>query len=333
MLKNLCYSVALAAGLCAPLTTVWANDAATEQNQAKSVIVSGTGSTRELALNNAFRHAVEQAVGMMVSSESYVKNLKEIEDKIIVDSSGFIENYKILKEGRMSSEYGITLSAVVRERKLQTAVTETTGSTKPLNGGSLFANQMLREEKIKLYQKTYVEFLDGLITNGLEFSYDGEPEIKKQSDELYTIVLKNLKIHYKKEWLANLDKYREIFIDASIYNESLNNFREVQWIFGELANLHDQSGQKIHTVPMDRNVRNEINIVKIIGIFAYSNYKYPNISENERNIAGYGNFEIKNLSGDLVSKVNSISFQTFKMNEYGDAKMPRGRLQVYDLKY
>ncbi len=66
------------------------------EEEAKSVIVSGTGGTREIALSNAFRSAVEQAVGLMVSSQSYVTNLKTIQDKVFVASDGFIETYDVL---------------------------------------------------------------------------------------------------------------------------------------------------------------------------------------------------------------------------------------------
>ena len=91
------------------------------EDEPKSVIVSGTGGTREIALNNAFRHAVEQAVGMMVSSESYVKNLKDIQDKVFLVSNGFIEQYKVLTENHDTTGYAVTISAVVRQKQLKTA--------------------------------------------------------------------------------------------------------------------------------------------------------------------------------------------------------------------
>ena len=189
MSKTVFLAIALTAGaVFAPLNVSHAESIAAQANEAKSVIVSGTGGTRELALGNAFRHAVEQAVGMMVTSSSYVKNLREIEDKIIVGSSGFIETYNVLNEKNDVTGYAITISAVVRQQKLQEKVTETVGDTQRLSGGLLFAQQNSVENQVKLYQDTYEELIHDFVRSGLEYHYEGPPSIEKQNNGRYTII-------------------------------------------------------------------------------------------------------------------------------------------------
>lgn len=65
---------------------------------AAEVIVTGVGSDKSSALQDAFRNAVEQSVGLMVDSETLVNNAVVIEDSIYTHAIGFVKNYNILSE-------------------------------------------------------------------------------------------------------------------------------------------------------------------------------------------------------------------------------------------
>lgn len=67
----------------------------------------GTGETEEIALRDAYRDAVETAVGLYVDAEQMVKNDQLIKDEILTQSNAYIEDYKELpwkKKGR--KQYG-----------------------------------------------------------------------------------------------------------------------------------------------------------------------------------------------------------------------------------
>ncbi len=68
---------------------------------------------RDNAVQDALRKAVEQAVGTMVASETLVENFQVVRDSIYNKSSGYIKEYKIVKETPGKDLYAVTISAVV----------------------------------------------------------------------------------------------------------------------------------------------------------------------------------------------------------------------------
>ena len=283
------------------------------EDEPKSVIVSGTGGTREIALNNAFRHAVEQAVGMMVSSESYVKNLKDIQDKVFLVSNGFIEQYKVLTEDHDTTGYAVTISAVVRQKQLKTAMSSATDTVMPLDGGALFANQMLKEDKAKAYSEEIVKFLDDLISNGFEYKY-GTPElipaekVGKDIGGAYYLFLPNFEVYLRKDWLASLSKYRNNLSEENIYHDAINllnlnrqdsrdksdgivniiRFRfEAQDELGDVVAYRDSAPSGDWT---DKYIylRAERSVSTILGLHSrgdYENFRYPNTPDRLRMLA------------------------------------------------
>lgn len=74
---------------------------------------------REAALQNAFRRAVEQVVGVAVESKSVVKDSELLNDKIFARSHGFIKTYRILSETVEADAYRIRIFAAVSRYKLE----------------------------------------------------------------------------------------------------------------------------------------------------------------------------------------------------------------------
>jgi len=74
---------------------------------------------RESAIQNAFRRAVEQAVGVMIESESVVNNFELIKDKISSQSAGFIKKYSISKESFDGDLCTVEIKALVSKVRLE----------------------------------------------------------------------------------------------------------------------------------------------------------------------------------------------------------------------
>jgi hypothetical protein len=96
---------------------------------AQTVTATGTAAilnrdaaqARDRAVENALRSAVEQVVGTLVDSETLVQNSQLLSDKIFTQTTGYISNYKIVKE-RPDTEtniYSVTVEATVKEGNLQ----------------------------------------------------------------------------------------------------------------------------------------------------------------------------------------------------------------------
>lgn len=80
---------------------------------AAEVTVSGIGSNRSIALQEAFKEAVRQGIGTYIESNTIVQNDEIIKDNIIELAYGYVENYKVLSESQKGKTYHIRIQANV----------------------------------------------------------------------------------------------------------------------------------------------------------------------------------------------------------------------------
>lgn len=73
----------------------------------------GIGVTKIEALKDAYRDAVERAVGLYVDAEQMVKNEDLVKDQILTQSNAYIANYKIAKE--KTSTDGLTTVIIIAD--------------------------------------------------------------------------------------------------------------------------------------------------------------------------------------------------------------------------
>lgn len=71
---------------------------------AMPVVVSGSGPSRETALHDAMRRAIEYEAGIAVSASSCTQNYQLVNDKIYTHTKGYIKSYEILED--MHNEHG-----------------------------------------------------------------------------------------------------------------------------------------------------------------------------------------------------------------------------------
>ena len=112
----LVFSLAMLACVCAPVFHHAAAQNQTEIIEAEGVarILQGnTDIARDNAIVDAQRKAVEQAVGVLMSSESVVENYELLSDRILAQSAGYITKYHILDEQQEGDEYRVTIQATI----------------------------------------------------------------------------------------------------------------------------------------------------------------------------------------------------------------------------
>ncbi len=88
----------------------------------KEVIAEGMGSiisgdiakAKDDAVADALRNAVETTVGMLISSETLVKNFQTVNDRIYSHSTGYISSYDIISESHDKYTYKVKVKAVVK---------------------------------------------------------------------------------------------------------------------------------------------------------------------------------------------------------------------------
>lgn len=114
--KRLFFLAALLCVLFLTIASAWAIE----------TVAVGEGRSRQEAINNGIRTAVEQALGTMLSSMTQVKDGKLLHDKIVSASSGLVKSYDVLAEGKdpVSETYKVKLNVVIDETKMKGSVEE-----------------------------------------------------------------------------------------------------------------------------------------------------------------------------------------------------------------
>jgi hypothetical protein len=88
------------------LVTVNANGASTYR-------ADDLARSREEAVEAARRDAVEQVSGVIISSETEMKNFDLVKDEVLSRTQGYVKSSKILKEGKDGPMYAVTIEAQV----------------------------------------------------------------------------------------------------------------------------------------------------------------------------------------------------------------------------
>ncbi len=96
----------------------------TSSTFAADLRVTGRGATSVLARRDAFRQAVEQRVGVLVSSRTLTAEHRVILDRIITSSEGWIDGYTVIADGRDASGYWATLDVELDDSVLTSAFAE-----------------------------------------------------------------------------------------------------------------------------------------------------------------------------------------------------------------
>lgn len=95
----------------------------------------GTGENETAALKDAYRDAVETAVGMYVDAEQMMKNGQFIKDEILTQSNAYIEDYTKIDQKVSGGLVTITILAKVRKQALTKRISGTM-ETKTFNVGT-----------------------------------------------------------------------------------------------------------------------------------------------------------------------------------------------------
>ncbi len=138
-----------------------------QENKTVSLVVSGQGSTKDEAKQNALRNAIEQAFGTFISSKTEILNDDLVKDEIVSVSNGNIQKFEIISEVQIpDGNYATTLNATVSVSKLISFV-ESKGGTVEFKGG-LFATNILMQE---LYEKNEPEALGNILNTLKQISF------------------------------------------------------------------------------------------------------------------------------------------------------------------
>ncbi len=87
-----------------------------------AVVVTGSGSTKEEAIGNGLREAVEMYTGALVYGVTDVENYQLQKDHIVAASLGHVKKYRIVKTAKIDDLLLVTLDVSLAEEKIERIV-------------------------------------------------------------------------------------------------------------------------------------------------------------------------------------------------------------------
>lgn len=87
-----------------------------------AVVVTGTGTTRDEAIRDGLRKAVEMCAGSFVYAVTDVENYTLKLDQIVATSIGYAKNYRIIKETVMDNLIVMPMDVTISEDKIESVV-------------------------------------------------------------------------------------------------------------------------------------------------------------------------------------------------------------------
>ena len=143
------------------------NSSGQEAERVISVVATGVGTDSNMATQNGIRAAVEQAVGIYISSETIISNDVMLEDKIYSYSDGYVQEMKIISSRTKGGLVYVKMEAKVVASALKRDLANLGITVARVDGESLFAEAMSRTEQQESAEELLFDKLDKLRNSGL----------------------------------------------------------------------------------------------------------------------------------------------------------------------
>lgn len=265
-----------------------------------TISVVGRGATKEEAIQDALRSAVERVTGVFIYSITDVENFQLVKDKITSISRGYVMNYEITGEEKREEIIFLTANVTVNEEAIKSIISK---ELKYLTYADVLNDYSLIKQNVEKLKKS-AELLKSIGSRPLEEMYIAG----YKGYEIKEIGLKKAKIIFKVKIWRNpffwntyyriLDQVTESkksdanFIDGAHYDEGNNVFCAKYepvwwgtWVSGETYKIHEdlmefilkeKKSQIIIQLPHDIAVKSSVFVLdEIFYGYYYHNPKYP----------------------------------------------------------
>lgn len=121
-----------------------------EEKEIKSVIATGYGVDHDAALKNALQTAVEQQIGILIDSETIIKNDNLIKNEILTASNGFVKKYDELSTSVNNGLTEVKIKAEVKPQAVAKKIQSLNIATLKAEGVSDIYAEAKTKEKAKI---------------------------------------------------------------------------------------------------------------------------------------------------------------------------------------
>jgi hypothetical protein len=169
------------------------------------VITTGTGETREEAIDNALLSAVQEAIGVLVVSDVTVQDEKILRNIAIMYSEGVVNSYKVI-ECKGDIRQSCQITATVSPSKLQRKFASNS-NTIEVDGNSLYSQHLTSKNAIIQRSKLTEYYFSAIRKHGLEPKIE-EVKLIPSTDSNVTIEI-TFSVGWNKKFKNNLIEFIE----------------------------------------------------------------------------------------------------------------------------
>ena len=181
------------------------------------VVAVGTGLTSKAALEDAFRNAAQQVVGLYVDAETLIKNDELVEDKVLTYSDGFVKKYDEISVRKKDGLVKIKILAKIERRSVIAKLKAANITTRKIDGKGLFAeavtNMAAKKGATALLKKALADFPTLVTAESVS-----EPKFDQETSEVVIDVL--LKVDTK-AYTSHQKRLEEVLAKICLDKSSL----------------------------------------------------------------------------------------------------------------
>ena len=196
----------------------------TQNSDIIKITTSASGITKEIAIQDALRSALEQSYGSFISTKTNIKNDELLKDEIVAITSGEIHDYELVSETKIESGYAVTIVAKISKSVLNNFVTQSGGDAISFDTNAFSTKirlQKLNEEAEIKSINNLLEVLEEIYARSIEFEFtSSNPKINERNK-----------------------KWRVDFEIITKYNENILNF--IDYFSSSLEKIAMTKKQKI----------------------------------------------------------------------------------------
>lgn len=274
------------------------------EDKNNTVIATGYGTTYDSSLNNAFRDAIKQYVGIVLDSETILANNEIIKDEILTLSNGNIESYEVISKTEEDGLFIVEIKAIVKNRNIQNKISEkiSQSSNTQLDKNKIAA--VITKFDTDLDQKALFE---KYITSFFEENHDDLLYINNIDLDIQEDSYRDKKVDYNLSFSINFDmqKYKK---EINQLKDNLNNIgitHHKRFFISDTALSGDYIDQTHFKLCADREKTCLAIADYIAGKYVYDLYIIDNPNNSSRDFLK--DYMVYSYNGYMNSSPNRFS--------------------------
>ncbi len=153
----------------------------TQNSDIIKITTSASGITKEIAVQDALRSALEQSYGSFISTKTSIKNDELINDEIVSITNGDIHRYEIISEYILDGRYNVTIESEISLNQINTFKKQIGESATKFDGalfGVKIKLQEINEKSERISLKNLFVSLYNIYNESIDITLDNYAEPK-----------------------------------------------------------------------------------------------------------------------------------------------------------